>query len=379
MKKKVIVAGHICLDLTPAFPEHAVASADQFLKPGSMLQIGAADVHTGGAVANTGLAMKLLGADVSLMGKIGTDAFGDLVWKILEQYDTTDGMIRSTSETTSYTIVLAVPGIDRMFLHHTGANDTFSTADVSIDKVKEAALFHFGYPQTLKKMYENDGAELIKLFQMVRDCGTATSLDLTMPDAASEAGKLNWYNILSKVLPLIDFFVPSVEELCFMLDRERYAEWKQRAAGGERTDILDVERDIRPLAEQSLALGCKVILLKCGRQGMYLMTANEQKLSEISDSVGLDAKQWADIAFFEKSYQPERVLSATGAGDTSIAAFLTSMLSGKTPERCLQLAAATGACCVAAYDALSGLKSLEELEWKIESGWEKVKNENVRA
>ena len=61
MNKKVIVAGHICLDLTPAFSEYAVASADQFLKPGSMLQIGAADVHTGGAVANTGLAMKLLG------------------------------------------------------------------------------------------------------------------------------------------------------------------------------------------------------------------------------------------------------------------------------------------------------------------------------
>ena len=86
----------------------------------------------------------------------------------------------------------------------------------------------------------------------------------------------------------------------------------------------------------------------------------------------MDAKQWADIALFEKSYQPERVLFATGAGDTSIAAFLTSMLSGKTPERCVQLAAATGACCVAAYDALSGLKSLEELEWKIDDGWEKV-------
>lgn len=164
-----------------------------------------------------------------------------------------------------------------------------------------------------------------------------------------------------------------------MLDRERYQDWKQRAAGGELTDILDVERDIRPLAEQSLALGCNVILLKCGRQGMYLMTSNGQKLSEISERVGLDAKQWDDIALFENSYQPERVLSATGAGDTSIAAFLTSMLSGKTPERCLQLAAATGACCVAAYDALSGLKSLEELERKIDSGWKKVNYEHVRV
>lgn len=38
MNKKVIVAGHICLDLTPAFSEHAVASADQFLKPQEELE-----------------------------------------------------------------------------------------------------------------------------------------------------------------------------------------------------------------------------------------------------------------------------------------------------------------------------------------------------
>ncbi len=44
-------------------------------------------MHTGGAVANTGLAMKLLGADVSLMGKVGEDAFGDMILNILDGYD----------------------------------------------------------------------------------------------------------------------------------------------------------------------------------------------------------------------------------------------------------------------------------------------------
>ena len=40
------------------------------------------------------------------------------------------------------------------------------------------------------------------------------------------------------------------------------------------------------------------------------------------------------------------------------------MLEGNTPEMCLHLAAATVASCVAAYDALSGLKSFEELKKK---------------
>ena len=92
MKKKVIVAGHICLDITPVFPDGKVKSVEQVLSPGKLIQMGNADVHTGGAVANTGLAMKLLGADVSLMGKVGEDAFGDMILNILDGYDAKEGM-----------------------------------------------------------------------------------------------------------------------------------------------------------------------------------------------------------------------------------------------------------------------------------------------
>ena len=71
MKKKVIAAGIIsCLDITPVFPDKKVKQLSETLSPGSLIQMGQADVHTGGAVANTGLAMKILGADVTLMGKI---------------------------------------------------------------------------------------------------------------------------------------------------------------------------------------------------------------------------------------------------------------------------------------------------------------------
>ena len=67
MGKKVIVAGHICLDITPVFPDKKVSGVSEMLAPGKLIEMGNADVHTGGAVANTGLALKLLGADVSLM------------------------------------------------------------------------------------------------------------------------------------------------------------------------------------------------------------------------------------------------------------------------------------------------------------------------
>lgn len=74
---------------------------------------------------------------------------------------------------------------------------------------------------------------------------------------------------------------------------------------------------------------------------------------------------------FERSYIPEKLVSGTGAGDTSIAAFLTAMLEGCSLEESLHLAAATGASCVASYDALSGLKSFDELRDKMKQGWQK--------
>ena len=468
-KKKVIVAGHICLDITPVFPKNKIKKVSEILQPGKLIQMGAADVHTGGAVANTGLAMKFLGADVSLMGKIGTDAFGDMIINILKKHGAEKGMIRDAESTTSYSVVLAMPGIDRIFLHHPGANDTFvtedivadvsvaansvadsvagsaadsvadsavnSVADSAVDSIadsvvgevsgalEEPALFHFGYPPIMKKMYENDGDELVKLMKTVKEAGVSTSLDLAAVDAESEAGQADWNEILKKTLPYVDFFAPSVEELCFMIDRPRYEAWQQRyedaqkesddskisecakddktvegargskisentkdnktvedaragkstEAGGisDITEILDLEHDIKPLADKCMEYGCKVLLIKCGAPGIYFKTAGEDKLSQISERVGLDVSSWSDKSWFEKSYVPDCILSGTGAGDTSIAAFLTAMLEGYTPERCLQLMTATGASCVTAYDSLSGLKTFDELIEKIDKGWKK--------
>ena len=42
-------------------------------------------------------------------------------------------------------------------------------------------------------------------------------------------------------------------------------------------------------------------------------------------------------------------------------------------EECLRMAAAAGACCVASYDAIGGLRTMEEMERKINNGW--IQNE----
>lgn len=367
----MIVAGHICIDITPKINGMPTGNIEDFLTPGKLINVGAADIHTGGAVANTGLAMKFLGADVKLLGKIGNDSFGDMVESILNSHDAGEGLIKKDGESTSYSVVLAFPGVDRIFLHNPGANDTFTADDIPLNLLNETDLFHFGYPTIMKKMYENDGDELVRVMKKAYDSGAATSLDLASVDPGSDAGKADWELILSKVLPYTDIFVPSVEELCFMLDKDMYESIRIKAGNRDFTQALSIEENIIPLAEKCISLGVGILLLKCGAPGMYYCTAGEERLKKISPRIAVDAKEWADKKGFVNSFKPDKVLSGTGAGDTSAAAFLVSVLDGHPIEKCVQYAAATGACCVSAYDALSGLKSLPELDKKIENRWEK--------
>ncbi len=367
MKKKIISAGHICLDITPVFPTgRSYAGIAELLEPGKLIHMEEADVHTGGSVANTGLALKILGADVKLMGKIGNDALGIIVQQIAAQYGG-GGLLVDEDASTSYTVVLAVPGVDRIFLHNPGANDTFTNQDIPEEELGETVLFHFGYPPLMRSMYADDGKELLSIFKRMKEHGIATSLDLAAIDPDSGAGKADWLKILERVLPYTDFFVPSFEELCFILDRERYDELRKN--GGDMTESLDLEWDARPLADRLLKMGCRVVLIKCGTSGMLYQTADSSSISQTGARLKLDPALWADRRGIQPCFAADQVLSGTGVGDTSIAAFLAAVLNGEDPAMCTALAAAEGACSVTTYDALSGLRPLDELKERIRTGW----------
>ncbi len=372
--KKAIAAGHTCLDITPVIPDLGLTAKELFA-PGKLTGIGGVQIHTGGSCMNTGLAMKKLGADVTLMGKVGCDEFGDLVREIIRRHGgpgAADHMIRSEDSATSFTFITAIPGIDRSFLYFPGANDTFGPEDLSDEVLSGAAHFHFGYPSIMKRMYADDGEALAEMFRHVKSLGLSTSLDTAAIDPASDAGKADWMKIITRVLPYVDFFMPSMEELCYMMDPAHYAAWETRAAGKELAAVFDLDTDVKPLADRLFSSGAKAVLIKCGAPGLYFRTAGETVLSGIGSKLELDTKAWADRDHFTKSFVPSKVLSATGAGDTCIAAFLTALLQGYGPEDCTELAAATGASCVEAYDSLSGLRSFTELKEKIRAGWKRT-------
>lgn len=372
MKKRVIVAGHICVDITPVFPEGKGRNRNvsDVMKPGKLLHMDGVQVSTGGVVANTGLAMKFLGADVKLIGKIGEDSFGEIVANTLKKNGAEDdSLVRDPSVSTSYTVVVAIPGIDRIFLHDPGANDQFFSKDISDVQLREADHIHFGYPPLMAKMFEEDGRELIDIYRRAKEFGLSTSLDMAAVDPNAPSGGADWEKILNLVLPYVDFFVPSFEELCFMLDRPKFDALADKANGGDMTEVISFEEDVKPLADKCLKLGAKLVVIKCGIAGLFYKSSKEETMRKIP---GIDAVKWAELEGFEKSYVPDVVRSGTGAGDTCIAAFLTALLDGEEPEMVFSLATGTGASCVEGYDSLSGLRTFDELKKKIGNGWEKL-------
>ena len=70
---EVVVAGHVSLDVFPALRGSVT------LEPGRLVEVGPAAFSTGGAVANTGLALHRLGVPVRLVGRVGADLFGRAV------------------------------------------------------------------------------------------------------------------------------------------------------------------------------------------------------------------------------------------------------------------------------------------------------------
>ncbi len=367
-ERDVVVAGHICLDLTPKFRDVSAGSLSEVLAPGALVLVDECVVSTGGTVPNTGLALVKLGVDALLMGKVGDDAFGHMVVDKLAEYDRADGILRVPGEHTSYTVIVAPPGIDRAFLHHPGANDTFDRPDIDYGAVELARVFHLGYPPLLRRMYEDEGERLAAILEEARQRGATTSLDMTMPDPSAASGRADWDAILRRALPHVDLLLPSAEEMLYCLDRDMFFELRARAEseGGALTEFIAADR-CSALAERLVAYGAGVVMLKAGHRGIYARTAGRERLAGFGRAAPAEPARWAERELWAPPCRVERVASATGAGDCAVAGFLAAFLRGEPLDRALRIAAGAGAENVMAHDAISGLSSYGELLEKLES------------
>ena len=364
----IVAAGHVCLDIIPTFLRGA-ATLDAVMQPGKLVDMGPAVLSTGGSVSNTGLALKRLGLPVRLMGKVGADSFGTVVSDIFRRLDESlvKTMIVDPAVATSYTVVINPPGIDRVFLHCPGANDTFVADDVTPQLLEGMDLFHFGYPPLMKAFY-SDASELARLFKKVKACGLATSLDMALPDPQSPAGQADWPGILRQALPFVDIFAPSIDEIVYMLHREQGLKVRAKAAEGLPMGGL-VEADVHALAGELLSLGVAVVMLKLGSQGAYLrVTADEARLAACGCFTPEACGAWAGAEFFAPCFDA-KVAGTTGSGDCTVAGLLAGVAKGFGPAESVRTAVAVGSASVEKTDATSGVPAWSALDARLRAGW----------
>jgi sugar/nucleoside kinase (ribokinase family) len=164
-------------------------------------------------------------------------------------------------------------------------------------------------------MYLEEGRELETLFRRVKERRLTTSLDMVMTDRRSEAAKVNWASVLRRVLPFVEVFLPSLDEM--------------RMVFGNRATPGEVCRRLR-------RWGPGIVGLKPGSRGLQ---------------VSWGRREWREPCFNVK------VAGTTGADDCTIAGFLAGLLQGLPSEKVATMAVRVGACSCEAADATSGVLS----------------------
>jgi sugar/nucleoside kinase (ribokinase family) len=361
--RSIIVAGHVCLDLTPTL------ETTPAIEPGRLIGVGPLAISPGGCVSNTGLALAALGVPTQLIADAGSDELGRVLVELLaaSAADTT-GIARLEGRLTSYSIVVDFPGRDRTFWHHIGANADFDGRGV-VDRIEAAMptnaapigpegaggdrepILHLGYVTHLPRLYAEGGSALARLVGAASSAGATVSIDVAEIDPASEARAVDWERLLALVLPAVDIMKASVDDL---------------------TAMMPGHAGIGPIkwADLLVKLGAAVAVVTAAADGLYVRTGSEGRIREASRTLGTALDDWSNRELWVPALAA-RVLATTGAGDSAAAGFLAGLAQGGGPARCALLSAAAAAARISGWPI--GDARQTEAEWRpsrdVRSGW----------
>ena len=172
---------------------------------------------------------------------------------------------------------------------------------------------------------------------------------------------------MQKVLPYTDIFVPSLEEVLQIMKPVEYAEILSSSVS---SDIIDqvIINTIREIGRGFIDSGVKMLLIKAGHLGAYLLTGN---ISSINEKAGLNLVQenWNNCELWCKAYKadPLKIKNSSGAGDTAAAAFLSAILNNEGPDSSIRYATLAGRNNLYCKNVYDDLKDWEEMKKEINS------------
>jgi len=313
MMKRLLVVGSINLDLVAVTPRIPVA--------GETLYGTSFHTFPGGKGANQAVAAALLGTPVSMIGKLGNDAFGAELRANLQSVgvrtnavgvvQTSSGVAQITTAANGENVIVVVPGANA----HLVASDL----DKHLDIIRSAGI--------ILTQLEIPLETVLYLATLAHREG----IPLVLDPAPAQA-------LPPSLLSSVEWLTPNESETC--------------ALAGLPIQELPLE-ELEELADMLLRRGSRNVVLKLGKRGSYLAVADGRR-------VHVPAYQVCAI-------------DTTGAGDAFNAAFASALLQGDDPVRCAYWASAVAAISVTRPGAQPSMPTREEVQRFLEEKQDPVR------
>jgi ribokinase len=257
----VLVVGSLNTDL--------VVQAPHFPQPGETISGGDLQVIPGGKGANQAVAAARLGANVSMLGRVGKDNFGDFLLNNLKANHVNTHLIqRDDASTGTATIIVDSNGQNSIVLS-AGANGNVSSTDV-----ERASFSTFSL---LLLQLEIPTPTVYSATKLAKQNGVRVILN---PAPAKQ--------LPDELISLVDFIIPNETELSLL-------------TGMEVKDIPTTEKAARSLLDK----GAQNVIVTLGSKGALIVDRDTSKQVD--------------------TYQVD-VVDTTAAGDAFIGGFATKLL-----------------------------------------------------
>ena len=284
-----------------------VVNVDTMPKPGQTIIGSNFKEVPGGKGANQAVAMARLNGNVSMIGKVGEDGFGQTLINSLKNDKVDTTYIQTSKGATGVALITVDKNAQNSIVVSPGAN--FEVKEDDIDNNIEAI--------------KNSDIVVLQL---------ETPLN-TIKYALNKAKELNKYTILNpapavklddEIIKNVDLLTPNETEL-------------EIISGVS----IETEEDIQKAAQIMIEKGVKELIVTLGSKGSLYI--NKEK------------------SMFKKAYKVEAV-DTTAAGDSYTGALAVALSQDKNIEDAMDFASKVGALSVLKEGAQSSLPTLEDVK-----------------
>ena len=278
---RIAVIGSLNMDL--------VVRASRIPKPGETI-IGADDLHMipGGKGANQAYASAMLGAEVSMVGRVGDDMFGkQLITNLKKAGVNTHHITRDSDASTGIALIVVEKGGQNSIVVSRGANGRVSPPDVSRAEavIRSASL--------VLLQLEIPMPAVINAAQFAKNHGVKVVLN---PAPAQ--------HLPAELLSLTDILIPNETEASML------------------SVCVGTDDGIKQAAASLYQSGVKTVVMTRGSRGASLITENEI------------------VHFPAFSVEP---VDTTAAGDAFVGSFAVALAEGRSIPEAVRYGNAAGA------------------------------------